>query len=442
VAFGKKINMAKPINIAVFGLWHLGCVTAASLAQEDFTVCGIDTDNTTIENLQKGKPPIFEPGLTELIEQGLMAGNLTFTTDFDTALASANVVWVAFDTPVDEEDRADVAFLEQQLDLIFPHITENTLFIMSSQVPVGFTATLQAKYSEKKLVFAYIPENLRLGNALKSFRAEDRFVVGLDDPTARPLLEVLLTPFCPNLEWMSIKSAEMTKHALNSFLAVSVALINEIARICEQTGADAKEVERGLKSEARVGRKAYLSPGGPFAGGTLARDVRFLTELGAHYQTGTPLLEGVLASNEIHKNWVQNILEEQLANLSDQAQVTILGITYKQGTDTLRRSEAVNLGLWLVEKGVKVTFHDPALSKLPAELEAKFKLTQDLAVALQSADVLVLATGWQIYRDQITPEFLVGKMPRPILIDQNRYLAAQLGYDKRIKYLVVGKPRN
>jgi UDPglucose 6-dehydrogenase len=441
MGFGVTL-MNQPQKIIVYGLWHLGCVTAASLAQEDFTVCGIDTDTATIENLQKGKPPLFEPGLTELIERGLAAGNLTFTTDFDTALASAKVVWVAFDTPVDDQDRADVAFLEQQLNLIFPHIPENSLVIISSQVPVGFTARLQAKYPGKNLIYAYIPENLRLGNALKSFRAEDRFVVGLEDASARPLLEALLTPFCSNIEWMSIKSAEMTKHALNSFLAVSVALINEIARICEQTGADAKEVERGLKSEARIGRKAYLGPGGPFAGGTLARDVRFLTKLGAQYQTGTPLLEGVLASNEIHKNWVQNVLEEQLADLTGEVQVTILGITYKQGTDTLRRSEAVNLGLWLVEKGVKVTFHDPALGGLPPELEAKFKLTPDLAAAVQSATILVLATGWQIYREQITPDFLLEKMRQPVVIDQNRYLATQLSEAKRIKYLVVGKPRN
>jgi UDPglucose 6-dehydrogenase len=433
--------MTKPNKIVVYGLWHLGCVTAASLAQEGFTVCGLDTDIATVADLQKGKPPIFEPGLTELIEQGLAAANLSFTGDVASALSTADVIWVAFDTPVDEQDRADVAFLEAQLDLVFPYIAAKSLVVISSQVPVGFTATLQAKYSDKANFYAYIPENLRLGNALKSFRADDRFVVGVDDPAVRPKLEAMLTPFCPNLEWMSVKSAEMTKHALNSFLAVSVALINEIARICERTGADAKEVERGLKSEGRIGRKAYLGPGGPFAGGTLARDVRFLTQLGAQYHTGTPLLEGVLASNEIHKGWVQTVLEEQLAKLGGTARMAILGITYKAGTDTLRRSEAISLGLWLAEKNVKVTLHDPVIAELPAELAAKFELTQDLSAALQWADVLVLATGWQIYRDQINPDFLLATMRHPVVIDQNRYLAAQLSGDNRIDYIVVGSPR-
>src|SRR5205807_304691 len=144
-------------------------------------------------------------------------------------------------------------------------------------------------------------ENLRLGRALQSFRAEDRIVVGLDSEQGRELVQSILIRFCPRLEWMSVRSAEMTKHALNSFLAVSVAMTNEIARICERTGADAKEVERGLKSESRIGPGAYLGPGGPFAGGTLARDLRFLTELGAKHGLQTPVLTGALASNELHK---------------------------------------------------------------------------------------------------------------------------------------------
>src|SRR6185369_912087 len=145
------------------------------------------------------------------------------------------------------------------------------------------------------------PENLRLGKALKSFRAEDRIVVGVDGEQGRDRLANILTRFCPRLEWMSVKSEEMTKHALNSFLAVSVAMANEIARLCERTGADAKEVERGLKSESRIGPGAYLGPGGPFAGGTLARDARFLIQKGIEFGVETPLLSGALHSNEVHK---------------------------------------------------------------------------------------------------------------------------------------------
>ncbi|MEI6046641.1 MAG: nucleotide sugar dehydrogenase, partial [Chloroflexota bacterium] len=320
----RYVEKEQPL-IVVYGLWHLGCVTAASLAQEGFRVIGLDSNQEVIENLQAGKPPIFEPGLTELIVANQASagreavGSLSFTHNYAEALASADLLWVAFDTPVDEEDRADVGYVEQQLEAIFPHLKAGTVILISSQLPVGSTDALRQRWHkrdpEKHLVYAYSPENLRLGNALKSFRAEDRIVIGLDGDEGKALLGDILSRFCPRLEWMSVKSAEMTKHALNSFLAVSVAMINEIARICEQTGADAKEVERGLKSEMRIGSRAYLGPGAPFAGGTLARDLRFLVQLGANYGLETPLLSGTLASNEIHKGWVQtavtHILSEQ-----------------------------------------------------------------------------------------------------------------------------------
>src|SRR5262249_55908779 len=142
------------------------------------------------------------------------------------------------------------------------------------------------------LHYAYSPENLRLGKALESFRSPERIVIGVDSTHDRGWLADLFAPFCSKIEWMSIESAEMTKHALNAFLATSVAFINELARLCEGVGADAKQVERGLKTEARIGPRAYLSPGGAFAGGTLARDLQFLVGQGLTHRVSTPLLSG------------------------------------------------------------------------------------------------------------------------------------------------------
>lgn len=439
--------MDSSLKIAVYGLWHLGCVTAASLASEGFDVWGIDPDPKVIEDLQSDKPPLFEPGLQDLIEQGHAQNKLHFTLDYKEALQNARLLWVTFDTPVDEEDRADVAYVEQQLDAVPPFIESGTLVLISSQVPAGFTDSLCQHWADldpaKQLTYAYSPENLRLGKALKSFRAEDRIVIGLDsqDPAARQLLEKVLSPFSAHLEWMSVRSAEMVKHALNSFLAVSVALINEIARICEQTGADAKEVERGLKSEMRVGPNSYLGPGGPFGGGTLARDLRFLVKLGAEHQVQTPLFEGALTSNEIHKEWVQNAAARVLQTSDRPAKVTILGLSYKPGTDTLRRSEAVNLGLWLLKnQNVQVTFHDPVTLVLPPELADQFELTNDLKTALEGADLVVVATGWPQYREEITPDLLRQRMRKLVVIDQNRFLVNNLGTMPDLTYLAVGKP--
>ena len=434
------------LSIAVFGLWHLGCVTAASLAQEGFRVRGLDSNEEVIAGLKSGKPPIFEPGLSELIAHTQAAGNLSVTSDYKEALSDADVIWVTFDTPVDDEDRANVSYVEDQLDAAFPYIKSGAVIIISSQVPVGFTDELrrlwQARDVNKELIYCYSPENLRLGKALESFRAADRIVVGLDDDRDRELVQSILSRFCPHLEWMSVKSAEMTKHALNSFLAVSVAMINEIARICEQTGADAKEVERGLKSESRIGSGAYLGPGGPFAGGTLARDLRFLVQLGENCRVQTPLLSGALISNDLHKNWVRDTAAALLKEVPRPARVTVLGLTYKPGTDTLRRSEAVSLALWLVEQGAEVIFHDPVVTHLPEGMAGRFHLTNNLKDALRGSDLLVIATSWPIYREEVVPELLTGTMRRAAVLDQNRFLEARLEGARGIVYMAVGKPRS
>ena len=164
--------------------------------------------------------------------------------------------------------------------------------------------------------FACSPENLRLGKAIEVFTNRICIVVGIRDEHARATVATLLEPITDRIEWMSVESAEMTKHAVNSFLATSVTFINELAALCERTGADAKEVERGLKTERRIGPHAYLSPGGAFAGGTLARDVAFLRTLGTNVGRPTPLMDGVVASNAAHRMWARRWLESDLGDLA------------------------------------------------------------------------------------------------------------------------------
>jgi UDPglucose 6-dehydrogenase len=256
------------MRVTVYGLWHLGSVTVACLAEGGHDVVGLDPDAATITNLRANKPPVSEPGLAALTAEQQKAGRLRFTTDAADAITGAEVVWVCFDTPVDANDNADVGWVRARLDDIAPHLAPGALVLISSQVPVGFGKRLATDWAARGVRVACSPENLRLGQALDCFRNPDRIVIGcaLAD---RPTLTKLLEPFGGERVWMSVASAEMTKHAVNAFLATSVAFINELARICEVVGADAKEVERGLKSEQRIGPRAYLSPGAAFAGGTL-----------------------------------------------------------------------------------------------------------------------------------------------------------------------------
>jgi UDPglucose 6-dehydrogenase len=425
------------MRIAVYGLWHLGCVTAACLASAGNQVVGLDLDELVVADLQRGQLPLYEPGLADLIVAGLTSGQLSFTSNAADALGGVEVLWVAFDTPVNEQDEADVEFVRARLEAIVEAIPRNTLVLISSQVPVGFTRGVEHDWQTRGLRYAYSPENLRLGKALEAFQKPERVIIGLRDQADQSLLAALFAPFCQRFEWMSVESAEMTKHALNAFLATSVTFINELARLCEVLGADAKEVERGLKSEGRIGPRAYLAPGAAFAGGTLARDLRFLVEFGQRYELATPLLSGVLASNEVHKDWVRTTVRRLLGS-TVQPVVAILGLTYKPETSTLRRSSSVELCVWLHQQGVGVQAHDPAIADLPDELRPMITLCTTPEQALAGADVAVVATEWPAYRN-LAAEQLLEHMRRPQVVDQNRFLVSTLGDDARILYIATGK---
>jgi UDPglucose 6-dehydrogenase len=308
--------------------------------------------------------------------------------------------------------------------------------VVSSQVPVGFTRS--AARAWPALRFACVPENLRLGRALDAFRRPERVVAGTVDASARADVAALFAPFTAALEWMGVESAEMTKHALNAFLATSVAFANEVARVCEQVGADAREVERGLRSDPRVGRKAYVSPGAAFAGGTLARDLRYLEAFGARHQVATPLVSGVLLSNAAHLAAHRQEIRGLLAR--EGAVAAVLGLAYTPGTSTLRRSSSVELCRYLGGAGVRVQAHDPAVRALPDDLASTVSLCATPAEALDGADVAVLATAWPEYRE-LGADLVVSRMRRACVVDPERFLEAALGADPRVAYRATGRPR-
>ena len=429
------------MNVCVVGLWHLGTVTAACLASVGHHVVGLDFESEVVERLRAGHPPLFEPGLEDLVKRGMADGYLGFTTDAAQALRDARVVWIAYDTPVDESDQADVEFVVGRVERLFPHLAVDSLVLVSSQLPVGTTYRLEqayvAAYPNQPVTFAYTPENLRLGKAISVFTRPDRVVVGVRSEADRKRVAELLSPFTERIEWMSVESAEMTKHALNAFLSTSVAFINEVAVLCEEVGADAKEVERGLKSEARIGPRAYLSPGAAFAGGTLARDVAFLAQLGTHYGQPTHLLRAVKTSNDTHNLWARAKLEGLIGDLRDQS-VGVWGLTYKPGTDTLRRSSSVELCRWLAERGVRVQAHDPAVKSLPPDLAATISLCSTPTDALAGVVGLVVATEWPDYQS-VPADVVVASMRSALVVDPNRFLSQTLGNDPRIRYVTVGK---
>lgn len=432
------------MKVCVLGLWHLGCVTAASLASVGHEVIGLDGDGSLITNLEQGKAPLYEPGLDDLLQAGIASGVLTFTSSPAQALENAEVLWVTFDTPVDDDDQADTAYVQCQIQAALPYLSNHSVVLVSSQMPVGSIKKLEAFAQQtipsKKLHFAYSPENLRLGKALDVFLKPDRIVVGIRDLHTQDVLEKLLSSVTDKLVWMSVESAEMTKHAINTFLAISVTFANEIAAICELVGADAKEVERGLKTEARIGPKAYLSPGGPFAGGTLARDIHFLNQKSRTHHLATPLLSAVHPSNDEHKHWVRRKLQHIFPHLSG-VTIVIWGLTYKAGTDTLRRSLAVELCDWLLEEGAQVRVFDPVVKQLPDRWQGQVTQCSDALASLANAQALVIGTEWPQFKD-LAANLPSSAIHNLVVVDANRHLHTQFSgqQESGLKYIAVGTP--
>ena len=421
-----------PLHVTVLGLWHLGSVTAACCAKH-FDVTGLDFDDALVGNLQQGRAPILEPGLNDLLTSGLEKKSLRFTNDANAACARADVLWVCYDTPVNDGDESDVEYVVEKMRRALPLLPAGALVLISSQLPVGTCARLEKEFPQ--LHFACSPENLRLGKALDAFEKAERVVVGLRTDAKRALLERLFKPFTPHVQFMRTESAEMVKHALNSFLAVSITFINEIARLCEHTGADAREVAAGLKSEARIGPKAYLGPGGPFAGGTLARDVVTLTKIGVQHGETLALIPAIKQSNDEHRGWALRQLQARLGDLRGLT-IAVLGLVYTPHTDTLRRSAAVELCRHLLAAGARIQAFDPAVKQLPPEL-AGLTLASELAHAVAGAEAAVICTEWPQFR-AADWKALLPTMRQNLFIDANRFLDQQIKELPNVTHLSVG----
>ena len=431
--------MRNNIQISVVGLWHLGSVTASCLAEKGFTVNAYDHDENIINNFNQGILPIFEPCLENLINLNKSNGTLSFSSNPE-SLINSDLIWVTFDTPVDDQDIADVDFVINRIIALFPYFKEESVVLISSQLPVGSVSHLENifsnKFPDKNVSFACSPENLRLGKAIEVFMNPDRIIVGIRNQKAKTTLNNILSRITDNIIWMKVESAEMTKHALNAFLATSVVFINELAVLCEHVGASASEVEQGLKSEIRIGKKAYLRPGSAFDGGTLARDVTYLVEKEKEHHLSSIFFSSVLQSNVNHKNWVVNKITEEFISVKNK-KIGVLGLTYKPGTNTLRRSTAIEICNLLHNKGAEISAFDPSITNLPSNLEDYIRLESDIKNVIKGKDAVIVATEWPIFKELISFDF--SKLSNKLLVlDANSFLQNELNIPG-IRYISIGK---
>jgi len=427
------------MKVFVQGLWHCGSVISASLAHLNHQVVAFDEDKKIISKLKKNVSPVFEPGLNNLIKKMTKRKKLSFSNKL-TKLNISEIIWFAYDTPVDSFDKADPNQILINIKKTLKKTNDKKFIIISSQLSVGTTKLLEdyaKKVLKKDFYFFYCPENLRLGNALNSFLNPERLVIGYRKKDAKNKILNFFETISKSLLWMKTESAEMTKHAINSFLANSVSFINEIATISEYTKADAREVEEGLKSEPRIGRKAFLSPGNPFSGGTLGRDVGYLNQISDRLKMKSVLINSIKTSNDNHKKWIFERLEKIIKNKKIK-KVSLWGLAYTNNTNTLRRSFAIEIAKWLKNKKIKVSGYDSKINILPKEIKKLLTKLNSPLSNIKSADILIICNNSNEFL-KISEKKLKKLNKNLIVIDPNNF-CNNLQNVLKNNYICVGKP--
>ena len=395
------------MNVCVQGLWHLGVVTSAALTSLDIEVIALDYDETTVQNLEKNILPVQEPGVVELLSKAKLRDLIKYTFNPED-IRNCEIFWLTYDTPVDETDQADTNFVFTQFRKSLPFISHDALIIISSQLPVGSTRKLidLAKYSRPNNNFKFYvqPENLRLGKALESFMTSEAIVIGTESGVRDELLADFLARLDIPIIWMGLESAEMTKHAINSFLASSITFMGEISEICELVGANSREVEIGLRSDPRVGRKMYVSPGLGFAGGTLARDVKFLEEF---QKNRKGILSSLIQSNNYNNNWLQRKFHEKFG-MQKNISIVFAGLTYTEETNTLRRSAMLDFAISLSSQGHEIKYFEDQEIVLPETVKDKFGVLENMLSALKDADLVIVGRkmNWLLHNETVEQLFL------------------------------------
>jgi len=403
-------------RITVLGLWHLGCVNVVGLGEIGCQVTGWDPDLSCVRSLLKGKPPLYEPGLESGIRKMVSLRRLRFVEDVGDAVKGSDIVMLAFDTPVDERDKPNLSLIWRSLEQLSAHISRDALIVVRSQIPVGTCEEINRRVKKKNRrwrgsVLCW-PENLKLGSALSSFRKPAPLVIGVSDRRAAVKWTRLLKPLRTTPLITDLRSAELSKHAINAFLATCITFSNEVAEVCERTGGDAVNVLSVVSGDSRVGSKLPLSPGVAFSGGTLARDLTILSEVVPRPN----LFQHVCDVNRRHARKVVKRLKEIIGGFKGK-KIAVWGLTYKAGTSTLRRSLSVETVKAIFnDEGVKVSAYDPRADWDEIALPHQLVKAQTPFEAARLADVLVIMTDWPEFRS-INFSALKKLMRRPVMYD-------------------------
>lgn len=429
-------------QICVIGTGYVGLVTGVCFADLGNRVTCLDVDKSRIQNLNKGIMPIYEPGLEQLVAQNVSAERLRFTTDYQDALRHCEFAFIAVGTPSGTEGEADLQYIRAAAESIADLVDHPIIVVNKSTVPVGtgdwVAEVIRKRREGKKLDFKVVsnPEFLREGSAINDFMNPDRVVLGSEDKEAANQVAQLYSSLrCPILV-TDLRTAEMIKYASNAFLATRISFINEIANMCEEMGADVREVATGMGMDKRIGH-AFLDAGLGWGGSCFPKDVKALEHMAVLHGTHPQLLQAVMEINRNQRRRVVVKLRRALGKLNDTT-IGVLGLSFKPNTDDVREAPSLEVIHLLQNEGANIQAYDPQARETAAHFLKGVKICENPYQVAEGADAIVLATEWNEFK-QLDFERIKKLMRKPVIMDGRNLWDAEKLRALGFQYFGVGR---
>ena len=422
------------LNIAVIGTGYVGLTTGLCLSTMGHIINCIDVNEEKIEKLKAGILPIYEPGLEKLLQDGLSANIVNFSTEYD-SINNSNVIIIAVGTPVNETDNsADLRYLYDVVARLNElEIVSKKLVILRSTVPVGSCDNISALLDKNKYELAFNPEFLREGSALNDFLNPDRIIFGVENEDNNLLIKKIYNSINAPIIFVGYKAAELVKYASNSYLAMRIAFANEIAKFSDVIGCDSMEVLHGIGLDKRIGSN-YFAPGPGFGGSCFPKDLLSMQHQIKSNNVELPVIESIFKSNEDHKIYLANKIKNIIVNKS----VAILGITFKNNTDDLRYSPAIDIALKLGLYNAENKVYDPAYAgKLVNINGLDVKIEDSISDAIYNAEVILIMTEWDEFKK--LHENFGEELKNKLVIDLRNMYSSTVIKENKMKYFGIGR---
>lgn len=434
-------TMFEPVSITVVGTGYVGLVTGTCLADVGHNVTCIDIDAEKISRLKKGIIPIYEPGLEQLVKHNVEAGRLNFSTDISENLSKAKVIFIAVGTPAADDGRADLSYVYAVAEDIGKNVDHYVVVVDKSTVPVGTAHEVKkliAQNYQGEFDVASCPEFLREGSAVDDFYAPDRIVLGVDSEKAGDILLDVFKPIKGQKLVTAIRSAELIKYASNAFLATKISFINEISQICERSGADIEEVAYGIGLDHRIGPK-FLKAGIGWGGSCFPKDVIALDQMAGDSGYEFQLLKGVIEVNKNQRKYFMNRVKEHFTDGIKDKKIAVLGLAFKNNTDDIRESAAIDIIKHLLHEGAVVDAFDYQATDNAKEVFGdKVTFYSDPYDAIKDNDALLVVTEWKEFKE-LDWSKIKELLKEPVVFDGRNLLKPKTMKEIGYKYYSVGR---